>query len=232
MPPSKAERLSGVRAEDRCGWARHRRLAPADAGSAERDPYGMEFAQGRFCRRRIVRQQRFHDPLCGDKGGAAQDRRSAAVDGRALSERRAIARRRSQKRPSNWCRTGCCWKRTQNCSRRTPTEGLRYFQRKHLENANADATQYDACLYRCRSDHEYPNRSGESRAAIDAGEFRHSRRRLRLPHPYPPGSCEIPVLRRPRLHPGTGVARRDDGPAQGAAYGARGDRHAKHLRPG
>src|SRR6267154_6060372 len=42
---------------------------------------------------------------------------------------------------------------------------------KCRENANADATQYDAGLHRRWSDHEQPNRSCQSRATIDAGEF-------------------------------------------------------------
>ena len=42
-------------------------------------------------------------------------------------------------------------------------------------------------------------------------------------HPDP---AEIPVLRRPRLYARTGLAGGNDRPAQGAAHGARGDRHA------
>ena len=41
---------------------------------------------------------------------------------------------------------------------------------------------------------------------------------------------EIPVLRRPRLHAGAGLARRDGGAAQGAAHGARGGGDAERLR--
>ena len=58
------------------------------------------------------------------------------------------------------------------------------------ENTNADATQYDACLHRSRSDHEQQNRLRQSGAASDAGEFRRPRRRLRLPHPYPSATLQ------------------------------------------
>ena len=123
-------------------------------------------------------------------------RRSTAVDGRALSEPGRSRGGDRKGRAATWCRTGCCWKRMQNCSRRTSTEGELHSNSNENtgRNTNADATQYDACLHRRRSDHEQPNRSGESRAAIDAGEFRHSRRRLRLPHPYPPDPAKFPFF--------------------------------------
>ena len=74
------------------------------------------------------------------------------------------------------------------------------------------------------------NRLRQSGTAGDAGEFRHPRRRLRLPHPYPPRPRQISVLRRPRLYARTGIAGGNDRAAQGAADGARGDRHARDLR--
>ena len=68
-------------------------------------------------------------------------------------------------------------------------------------------------------------------AALDAGEFRRSGPRLRLPHPHPRRPGEISVLCGARLHAGTGVARRNGGAAPGAAYRARGDRDAERLWP-
>ena len=47
-------------------------------------------------------------------------------------------------------------------------------------------------------------------------------------HPDP---GEIPVLCRPGLYARTGVSGGNDRAAQGAEDGARGDRHAEHLRP-
>jgi len=54
----------------------------------------------------------------------------------------------------------------------------------HKGEDHADATRYSARLHRRRNHHAQPNRFCDSGAASDAGEFRHSRRRLRLPHPH------------------------------------------------
>ena len=68
-------------------------------------------------------------------------------------------------------------------------------------------------------------------AAVNAGEFRRSGPRLRLPYPHPRRPGEISVLLGARLYAGTGVAGGNGGAAQGAAYRARGDRDAERLWP-